>query len=535
MVAGVLFLFRKIYGEVVGALPLNGGAYNALLNTTSKSVASVAACLTLMSYMSTAVISANEAIHYAARLWENIPIIQVTIALLALFMLLTIIGITESAIVATVIFLFHLASLALLSGVALSYIWQNGLDVFWQNNAQPTPQGSIGKALFFGFSAAMLGISGFESSANFVEEQADGVFRKTLRNMWLVVSVFNPLMAFLVLAVIPMGDVAGHKEALLALMGERTGGHWLDMLISVDALLVLSGAVLTSFVGVGGLMERMTLDRILPQYLLLRNKRNAPYRIAIVFFLLCTSVLLITRGELAALAGVYTISFLLVMALFAIGNILLKVKRDRLPRPERAGGMAILVALVAVGAGAVGNAILNPSYLGVFFQYLAPTLLVIVVMLNRILILRTLLSLIHYVFDPLRRMVLQTNRGIQQLIEDINSQEFVFFTKGDNVASLNKVMQYISENEQTQKLKIVMVISEGQVVPEQLVSDLAVLDRAYPELHIEFIQMTGRFGPELIQELSLAWKIPVNFMFIGSPSDRFPYRIEQLGGVRLII
>ena len=37
IVAAVLFLFRKIYAEVVGALPLNGGAYNALLNTTSKS------------------------------------------------------------------------------------------------------------------------------------------------------------------------------------------------------------------------------------------------------------------------------------------------------------------------------------------------------------------------------------------------------------------------------------------------------------------------------------------------------------------
>ena len=46
IVAAVLFLFRKIYAEVVGALPLNGGAYNALLNTTSKSRASMAACLT---------------------------------------------------------------------------------------------------------------------------------------------------------------------------------------------------------------------------------------------------------------------------------------------------------------------------------------------------------------------------------------------------------------------------------------------------------------------------------------------------------
>ena len=39
--------------------PLNGGAYNALLNTTSKSLASMAACLTLLSYMATAVISAS--------------------------------------------------------------------------------------------------------------------------------------------------------------------------------------------------------------------------------------------------------------------------------------------------------------------------------------------------------------------------------------------------------------------------------------------------------------------------------------------
>jgi hypothetical protein len=38
-VAVVLFLFRKIYGEVVGAIPLNGGAYNVLLNTSSKKLA----------------------------------------------------------------------------------------------------------------------------------------------------------------------------------------------------------------------------------------------------------------------------------------------------------------------------------------------------------------------------------------------------------------------------------------------------------------------------------------------------------------
>jgi amino acid transporter len=61
IVALVLYLFRKIYGEVVGALPLNGGAYNVLLNTASKRMASFAACLTILSYMATAVISGYEA------------------------------------------------------------------------------------------------------------------------------------------------------------------------------------------------------------------------------------------------------------------------------------------------------------------------------------------------------------------------------------------------------------------------------------------------------------------------------------------
>ncbi|QMW07214.1 hypothetical protein [Spirosoma foliorum] len=39
----------------------------------------------------------------------------------------------------------------------------------------------------------------------------------------------------------------------------------------------------------------------------------------------------------------------------------------------------------------------------------------------------------------------------------------------------------------------------------------------------------------LIQELFTKWQIPTNFMFIGSPGQRFQYRVEELGGVRLII
>ncbi|MCP4509045.1 MAG: amino acid permease, partial [Fuerstiella sp.] len=255
MVAAVLFLFRSIYAEVVGALPLNGGAYNALLNTTSKFRASIAACLTVLSYMATAVISALEAMHYVEHISHGFPVFYATIVLLGFFMVLSIIGITESAVLAIFIFITHIATLTLLLIVGVVHVAGTGTDTFVANMNEPLPSLSVGKsntvesdtdtatadtdtvgaevrreggslwmALFFGFSAAMLGISGFESSSNFVEEQKAGVFPKTLRNMWIAVSFFNPLMALLALALVSISAVSEHQTALLAHLGEVAGG-----------------------------------------------------------------------------------------------------------------------------------------------------------------------------------------------------------------------------------------------------------------------------------------------------------------------
>lgn len=524
MVGAVLFLFRKIYGEVVGALPLNGGAYNALLNTTSKSLASLAATLTLLSYMATAVLSANEAMHYAHIVFENLPIVIATIVLLGIFMGLSIIGIGESSKVTIAIFIFHLTSLVILTSFTVFYLFQNGFEVFFQNHNLPIKDGSITTALFFGFSAAMLGISGFESSANFVEEQERGVFPKTLRNIWIVVTIFNPLMAFLALAVIPMGAIESNQEALLSYMSNISGGSWLSILISIDAALVLSGAVLSSFVGVTGLVERITLDRVLPPFLLKKNKRGSSYRIAIVFFLLCVSILLITKGKLSALAGVYTIAFLSVMVLFGIGNVLLKVRRKNLPRPEKSSWPALIIAIIAVIIAIIGNTILNPAYFGVFLQYFIPTILVVTIMLNRTSLLKLILKIIKYFLTPIPSLLTKSNDEILKLIDLINSQEFVYFTKDDDVATLNRVMLYIQNNEHTKKLKIVATYKKGESAAPQLLSDLDVLDREYPNIKIEFIQIQADFGPKLINELSKKWRIPVNFMFIGSPGNRFPYK-----------
>ncbi|MNT09905.1 hypothetical protein D3C72_1447110 [compost metagenome] len=222
------------------------------------------------------------------------------------------------------------------------------------------------------------------------------------------------------------------------------------------------------------------------------------------------------------------------MALFGIGNLLLKYKRRKLPRPERARGIAVVTAVTFVIAAFIGNMHLNINSFYTFLQYMIPALIFIGIMLNRVMLIRLLIEALEYFYQPLRKMVILSNRYLEKLSTKINSQEFVFFTKGDDITILNKVLQYVEDNETTKKLKIVHV-KKDNVDNEALKKDLEVLDRAYDGLDIEFIEIEGIFGPEIIDELSQKWNIPKNFMFIGSPGNRFSYRVADLGGVRLIM
>lgn len=536
IVAGVLFLFRKIYGEVVGALPLNGGAYNVLLNTTNKYNASIAACLTILSYMATAVLSASTAMYYLHALVPSVPVLIATVVVLSIFMLLSIAGMSESSVVAIIIFIAHLVTMGVLIFASIWFVMHHGFDLFKLNWSMPLPGGrGIAAALFFGFSTAMLGVTGFESSANYVEEQQHGVFPKTLRNMWVAVTVLNPLIVLCAILILPLAAIGQHQETMLSFMGVTVGGNWLATLVTVDAVVVLCGAVLTSYVGVSGLIKRMTLDRIMPQFLLKETKQGSSPRIILLFFLLSLSVLFLTNAETDALAGVYTISFLTVMAFFAIGNFLLKMKRSRLPRPETASVAAVSVALTGVVLALYGNVRLHPEFLVVFLQYFIPTMLIIAVMLNRKAILEVLMAWVSRFVESVPGLAVFGRFAISRTIRKLNSQEFVYFTKGDDLSILNRVMMYVQANEITKKIRIVTVLKEGEKTHEDYIRDMEVLDRAYPEIKIEFTELHGVFGPELVHRLSEEWNIPTNFMFIGSPSDRFPYRLAELGGVRLVI
>lgn len=72
LVTVMLFFFRRVYCEAVTAIPVNGGTYNIVLNTGSKKTASFVACLSVLSYLATAIVSAFDSIVYLALLWPEV-------------------------------------------------------------------------------------------------------------------------------------------------------------------------------------------------------------------------------------------------------------------------------------------------------------------------------------------------------------------------------------------------------------------------------------------------------------------------------
>jgi amino acid transporter/uncharacterized protein YggU (UPF0235/DUF167 family) len=530
MVVGVLYLYKKVYTEVVEALPLNGGTYNALLNCTSKFAAAVAACMTILSYLATAVISSKTAAEYLHTIFPAFGAMEGTILILGIFATLAIIGITESAVVALTIFIIHMSTLAVFC--VLGFINLPPDFHILKANLSTLPEGkALFIAIFFGFSAALLGISGFESSANFVEEQDVGVFRKTLRNMLIAVAIINPLVSVLSLSLLPLAEIVGHKYSLLSEMAHLMAGRTFKVIIVLDATLVLSGAVLTSYVGVTGLVHRMALDQVLPQFFLKKSRRNTSHRIIITFFLLCSSILLVTKGSLLSLAGVYTISFLGVMTLFGIGNILLKTRRKELKRTYRAGWVTTIIAILATTFGMVGYAIIKFKYLSYFMWYFIPTVLLVVLMYMRIPIYRTILQLLNNVM--VKFLVWRTI--VIDRITALTEQRVVLFARGGDLRRLHVAFNYIVNNESSRSVVIFHLYpNPGQSDEEEIKHSLEALEEIFPTLRVKFVAREGKFGPEIIEAVSKEFGVPANNIFIGAPEEKHAFSIRDLGGVRVI-
>ena len=532
----VLFLYKMVYTEVVEALPVNGGAYNCLLNGTSKTIAAIAGITTFLSYVATAVISAKVGVEYLSTILPfSTAIIPATIALLFLFAILVISGIKDSAKVALGIFIFHVVSLTLFLAFGVYHYFAAGAATFWFNFQHTgeiiSRQGGFMPALYLAFAASLLGVSGFESSANFVEEQQPGVFRKTLRNMLTGVAIFNPLITLAVLNSLPLDSIASAKDFLLADAARAIGGQGFAYLIAIDAFLVLSGAVLTSYVGVSGLLNRMAGDNCLPMMLRKENKKGSFPRIVLLFFILCSSILILTGGNLLSLAGVYTIAFLSVMSLFAIGNLILKEARSELKRTYKAPVIVVIMAFVATFFGILGNIRIDEQNLIFFELYFIPALLLVLGVIYKDKIIKFALRASRR-FPPLYNY-------IQHQFNDITLGKFVVFIRRPE--RLYTVLDYINRNETGWNITLVTCqdISNGD--PKKSYHEIAEILPAlreagvFPHFTINLIYKNKPFSPQVIEEVAKELQVHTNRIFIGSIHMEHEFDYDALGGVRIIL
>lgn len=391
-------------------------------------------------------------------------------------------------------------------------------------------QGNLFYALYLGFAASLLGVSGFESSANFVEEQEKGVFRKTLRNMLIGVAFFNPLIALVVLNSMPFAAIESAKDFLLSDAAYAVGGQLFRYIVVVDAFFVLAGAVLTAYVGVSGLIHRMASDSCLPYFLTDQNKKGSFPKIIISFFLLCSSILLITRGDLLSLAGVYTIAFLGVMTMFGLGNLILKQTRTELKRTYNAPIIAVIVACLATLFGIFGNIRINPNNLTFFEIYFVPSFLLVLLMVYQDYVMRFLLKITKNI--PFIHTFLMAN------FQDLIQGEFVVFV--NHIDRLYNILDYVNKNETGWNIILVHCRNWDMKSDKERYNELKAaippLQKAgvFPHLNITTEYEEEPFGPQAIDNVAKRLKVHKNRIMIGSIHHFHDFDYDELGGVRII-
>ncbi len=492
--------------------------------------------MTVLSYVATSVISAKTASEYLHTVVHGIPVMPLTTGIIIFFALLTILGVKDSAKVAKGIFIFHIFSLTLFISMGLIAAFNGGWDFLldnWEGTKQLFTQRPAAEMLLLAFAASLLGVSGFESSANFVEEQQPGVFRKTLKNMLIGVAIFNPLIALIILNTLDLQAIKAATDFVLSEAAFSIGGAALQWIIVIDAFLVLSGAVLASFVGATGLLYRMTLDHCLPSSLLLpklKFRNENTYRLIIMFALLCISILFMTKGQLLSLAGVYTISFLGVMTAFALGNLILRKNRTDLKRTYQAPVIYVLLAALSTLIGIVGNILINPNNLVYFLIYFVPALILVLVMIYRDYILESLITVL--------KPVPYLHKIVEKLFEYVTRSRIVLFAH--HPEKLFASLDYIRRNETSRRITVVFCKKQAKNADQQIETFTHFIRlfreaKVFDNLDIDFIvEEELEFGVDVVKSYAKRFHIGRNNVFIGSIHTMHSFSFEDLGGVRII-
>ncbi|CAN5460748.1 hypothetical protein BH10CYA1_BH10CYA1_27700 [soil metagenome] len=336
IVCVLMWFFKSIYQEGCAASPFNGGAYMIMLQTVGRRPAMVVGALTILSYLATAAVSSISGAYYLDSIdnisnWPVALIAFVASLPVIFFGFLNIVGIKEPARIVFAIAFFHFSLLLCMDIYGLWFAILHHVYFLRIFEVSPvvTPI-----TMIHGFAAAFLGITGFESAAQIVEQLKTPTWR-TLRNVYtaivILVGITAPLTSFLCVILLSDTELKLYSNNLLSGLAYVEGGSTLLVILVLDACLTLFAAVNTAYAGCIGLCTTMAKQGNLPAMLLRRWDKKHPllqgYPIVCLSFMAISLLMIaLLPGQLENLGQIYGMAFLGVMIAFALGVLLLRVK-----------------------------------------------------------------------------------------------------------------------------------------------------------------------------------------------------------------
>jgi hypothetical protein len=250
-----------------------------------------------------------------------------------------------------------------------------------------------------------------------------------------------------------------------------------------------------------------------------------------------------------------------------------------------------ILGLVAVVIALMGNILGKPELLTYFFVYFLIVGLLVLIMFQRVRIMRLLFKLLkprHHQLQkqhsveqetdesvplapfgrkdlevvygdeedlipssraPVVRTTTNCLKALSRAVQEVQDVQYVFFCKHDDLYMLNKAMLYIQKNEQTNKIIVVHCkggpdhsnggdgassTTSGQLDYNSLTKHVKLIDLLYPQVKISLLYVSADFSPVTVEWLSQAVRVPINAMFISCPDKNFTMKVSQLRGMRII-
>ncbi len=534
VVVGLLAAFRSVFLEIVGLFPASGGAYQALLNATSKPIAAIAGALALLSCLATAAVSVRTAVAMAGDgfgfSFSNADGLIFGGVLMAATACIVALGVRDAARAASGLFGLHVVTLTAIGGLGLLAAASGDAPALALNEAWTLARAgglsSVATLWLPAFGISVLAISGLESASGYVEQLPRGGLGPLLRNLLLGCAIFTPLLAALLLRFFPTEYLAQHPEASVLGLARILGGDGFAMFVAIDAVLVLLGATLASFVGAADLVRRMSLDRVLPSLLRRGVRFPASARAVTAVAAVAFAMLLATGGHLPPLASAYAMSFLGTIGLLATALLVLRHTRPEMPRPFRASPVAIFAALGGSALGFIGAVLLDPEALLPFAAFLFPILAFSAAVMMK----RDLIHALLPILTPLPILGAWAQRKWQQAIDD---EVFIFVREHGRLWS---ILDYLRKNEGTWKIALVHFNAESDTNARKLDELLGGLKAAgfLPHLQHRIVHWPEPFHPESVARFRAQHGADPSRIFMGSIHHGHPFAYEDFGGVRII-